>query len=339
MPVGAVRRAALLDADGEPIDDVLVWLRGREPCWDVVVDLHGSPVLVDLCQELAEKSGFTTREPSAEDLWRPRNRFEAAGWTTLPKMRTEAGVRWLLGQIERLPAALRELCQQRDAARLRAQLCSIADRVVIARWFASPLRVAVAGPPNAGKSTLINAVCGRRVSLVSHVPGTTRDFLETLSEHAGWPVMWIDTAGLRRSDDALEAAGMEQTRRVLASADVIVCVLDVSADPPAIEPGVRTLIGGGPTVVVALNKTDLPHHAAAWRAALANVPASRICELSARLGHGLDRLVHAVLEAGGRTGADLTAPAAFTNELAERLRRCAASKSPHDELGRILDQG
>ena len=155
----------------------------------------------------------------------------------------------------------------------------------------------------------------------------------------GWPVTWIDTAGLRRSDDALEAAGMEQTRRVLASADVIVCVLDVSGDPPAVEPGVRTLFGGGPTLVVALNKTDLPHNAAAWREALADVPASRVCELSARLRQGLDRLIHAVQEAGGRSGADLTAPAAFTDELAERLRRCAAAASPHDALRHFLDPG
>lgn len=340
VPAGAVRRAALLDADGEPVDDVLVWLRARGPVADLVLYLHGSPVLVDLCRVLAEKSAFTTSDEPPADLWPARNRFEAAGWARLPQMKTETGVRWLLDQIERLPAALRALSGERDEPRLRAALRAIANRERIAQWFATPLRIAVVGPPNAGKSTLINAVSGRSVSLVSHVPGTTRDYLEHPGEHRGFPVMWIDTAGLRHAADALEAAGIEQTRRVVATCDVLLVVLDVTAGPQQFGGALCELARAWPAAsVVALNKTDLPHEAAALRASVAALGVERVCEVSAAEGRGLDALADAVLAASGRLEADLEAPAAPTAELAEALRACAAARSPVAAVRRLLELG
>ncbi len=339
VPAGAVRRAALLDADGEPVDDVLVWLRAREPVADLVLYLHGSPVLVDLCRRLAETSAFTASNEPQTDLWPARNRFEAAGWARLPQMQTETGVRWLLDQIDRLPAALRALSRERDEQRVRAALRAIADRERIARWFATPLRIAVVGPPNAGKSTLINAVSGRRVSLVSHVPGTTRDYLEHPGEQRGFPVTWIDTAGLRHAADALEAAGIEQTRRVVATCDVLLVVLDVTAGPQQLGGALCEMVRSWPAgAVVALNKTDLPHEAAALRERAESLGAARLCEISAAEGRGLDTLADSVLSACGRLDADLSAPAALTAELAEALRACARAGSPGGALRRLLEE-
>ena len=83
------------------------------------------------------------------------------------------------------------------------------------------LTIVVAGPPNSGKSTLINALARRDVAIVSPVPGTTRDPIEVHLDLAGVPVILIDTAGLRDVDDAVEAIGVERARQRVARANLV----------------------------------------------------------------------------------------------------------------------
>ena len=82
--------------------------------------------------------------------------------------------------------------------------------------------VVIAGAPNAGKSSLMNALLGERRAIVSDVPGTTRDSIEEWLDVGGWPVRLVDTAGLRETDDAIEGEGVERARELVARADVVV---------------------------------------------------------------------------------------------------------------------
>lgn len=91
---------------------------------------------------------------------------------------------------------------------------------------------AIAGAPNAGKSTLINALCQRDVAIVSPRPGTTRDVLEARIEIAGVPVTLLDTAGLRSSDDPDEAEGIRRARARAADADLVLALESPDADIP-----------------------------------------------------------------------------------------------------------
>ncbi|MFF8800458.1 MULTISPECIES: tRNA uridine-5-carboxymethylaminomethyl(34) synthesis GTPase MnmE [unclassified Methylobacterium] len=96
--------------------------------------------------------------------------------------------------------------------------------------------VVLVGAPNAGKSTLLNALSGREVAIVSDIPGTTRDAIEVRCDLGGLPVLLVDTAGLRETDDAVEAEGVRRTRRRAEGADLVlrlVPVGDASADAPA----------------------------------------------------------------------------------------------------------
>ncbi len=90
------------------------------------------------------------------------------------------------------------------------------------------VRVAIVGPPNAGKSSLLNALLGEERALVSEVPGTTRDTIEESIVVRGAVVRLVDTAGIRAHADRLEAAGIERTRRALAGARVVLVVVDGS---------------------------------------------------------------------------------------------------------------
>lgn len=115
------------------------------------------------------------------------------------------------------------------------------------RW-----KVVVAGPPNAGKSSLVNALVGYDRAIVFDQAGTTRDRVAVQTAFDGWPVELIDTAGLRSAEDPLEAAGVALARQELSQADLILWVTDVSADsrtpPPTSE--------NTPVLLVA-NKADL----------------------------------------------------------------------------------
>src|ERR1700719_966101 len=93
------------------------------------------------------------------------------------------------------------------------------------------LRVAIAGPPNAGKSTLFNRLARREAAIVSPYPGTTRDVLELHLDFGGFPVTVLDTAGIRATDDPVEREGVRRARDQAARADLVLWVLDATASP------------------------------------------------------------------------------------------------------------
>jgi len=140
--------------------------------------------------------------------------------------------------------------------------------------------VVLAGRPNAGKSSLFNALLGSSRALVTEIPGTTRDTIEAQSDVLGWPVRYADTAGLRDADERLERMGIEVSRRYVAAADLV--LLCVEADRDA-TPDERRLLGERPSLLVR-SKADLspePH-------------AGDGLGVSAVTGAGLDRLREAI---------------------------------------------
>jgi tRNA modification GTPase len=108
------------------------------------------------------------------------------------------------------------------------------DRATAARWLRDGIRVALAGRPNAGKSTLFNLLAGEDRAIVTDLPDTTRDVLEASTEWAGLPLTVFDTAGLRHSDETVERLGVARVAPVLAQADLILHLVpapDAAPDP------------------------------------------------------------------------------------------------------------
>lgn len=106
------------------------------------------------------------------------------------------------------------------------RLRTLARRWQVGRHLTEPFQVVVAGRPNVGKSSLVNALVGYQRSIVFDQPGTTRDVVSARTAFDGWPVELSDTAGLRDVDNAVEAAGVELARDRLAAADVRLLVFD-----------------------------------------------------------------------------------------------------------------
>ena len=177
------------------------------------------------------------------------------------------------------------------------------------------LVVAIAGPPNAGKSSLLNAIAKREVAIVSPHAGTTRDVIEVHLDLDGYPVTLIDTAGIRATDDPVEQEGVRRARARAAAADLVLWVVDAAAGEAAsVEPG-RWIVR---------NKIDLVGGAG-------QSPGSGgdgTFRISATSGAGVDGLVAALADYAGTL---LAEPALVTRE-----RHRVVLAEARDALGRAL---
>lgn len=144
--------------------------------------------------------------------------------------------------------------------------------------------VVLAGRPNAGKSSLFNALLGANRALVTEIPGTTRDTIEATSEVVGWPVRLADTAGLREAGERLERLGIEVSRRYVAAADLLLLCLEAGR---MLAPEERELLAERPSLLIR-SKADLVP--IAERESEDGIPVSTVT------GEGLDRLRHAMAE-------------------------------------------
>lgn len=115
--------------------------------------------------------------------------------------------------------------------------------------------VAIVGPTNAGKSSLLNAILGDERAIVSDIHGTTRDTIEETIEIGDYLFRFIDTAGLRNTSDEIEQIGIERSRKAIAKARVVILVLDSTSLTP--DEYLAELDGSDAKVIVALNKIDL----------------------------------------------------------------------------------
>jgi tRNA modification GTPase len=177
------------------------------------------------------------------------------------------------------------------------------------------LHAVIVGPPNVGKSSLLNALAGSDRAIVTDIAGTTRDLLRETIRIDGVELTLVDTAGLRESGDVIEREGMRRARAELASADLALVVLDARA-PDAGRAELQAAVAGVPTPLWLLNKSDLVEGAAP--AAAAGLP------VSARTGAGLDQL-HERLRALWQGQAADAAGGAFTarGRHVDALRRAA----------------
>ncbi|MFN0052222.1 MAG: GTPase [Planctomycetales bacterium] len=148
-----------------------------------------------------------------------------------------------------------------------------------------PWNVVLTGLPNAGKSSLLNALLGYDRAIVLDQPGTTRDVVTAEIALQGWPVRLADTAGIREPVDEIESAGIDRARTQLSQADCAIIVLDTSR-PPA--PGDWELLRVWPEALVVAHKADLPD---VWGAA---VP-TRAVRVSSLTASGLAELEAAIL--------------------------------------------
>ncbi|KAL1914998.1 uncharacterized protein VTP21DRAFT_7703 [Calcarisporiella thermophila] len=155
----------------------------------------------------------------------------------------------------------------------------------------SGIHVALFGPPNAGKSSILNRLAQREAAIVSPIPGTTRDVVELSLDLGGYPVLVGDTAGLRETRDVIEEEGVRRAKRKIEAADLRVCVLpaDEIGDHVPVDAVVRECIDK--ETVCLVNKIDLLSSNKLALSALKTLPTSKIWPISCVTGEGFPQFL------------------------------------------------
>lgn len=285
-----VRHGHVVAPAGERVDEALAVLF-RAPHSFTAEDVaelscHGGPLVLGRVLGLALECGARLANPGEFTMRAFLNGrldlAQAEATADIISARTSAGLTlaqaqlggWLSGELRQIRAALLEplayctalvdfpeddVDPQQVAEPLAAALRDLerliagAEQGIVLRHGA---RAAIVGLPNAGKSSLLNALLRADRAIVTPVPGTTRDTLEETASLGGVPVVLVDTAGIAESDDLLERIGVARSRQALAAADLALLVLDATRAPGEAERAIAELTAGKPTVLV-WNKADL----------------------------------------------------------------------------------
>lgn len=125
-----------------------------------------------------------------------------------------------------------------------------------AEYISKGINVAIVGSPNVGKSSLLNALVGQERAIVTDIEGTTRDILNESVFYKGIKINFVDTAGIRNSDDKVEKIGIEKSKQSLSNADVILWVLDGSRKLSDADKEIEALLNSYKNVLVIVNKSD-----------------------------------------------------------------------------------
>ncbi len=315
------------DADGQAIDEgLLIYFAGPNSfTGEDVIELqgHGGPVVMqlllarclDLGARLAEPGEFTRRAfmNGKLDLTQAEAVVDLINASTATAARS--AVRSLQGDFSRTIDALidplielralteatldfpeeevdflKSIQAETRLQNIRAALKQVQATARQGKLLQDGLTVVLIGQPNVGKSSLLNALAGEDLAIVTPVAGTTRDVVRAHLQIEGVPLHVIDTAGLHETTDEVERLGIERTWKEIEKADVAVLLTDAQHGLTAAEEAIIARLPEGITRVTVQNKIDLGGTATEVGAAL---------QLSAKTGLGIDALRHRLLEIAG----------------------------------------
>ena len=314
------------------LDEAVVTVRPMPgPVGGIVaeINIHGGPRVTQRVLQFLADAGATIVPDEAElasrlgvwplsavDMDNPGIGRELLA--ALPQASTRLGVsmlarQWSAGVSKLACGALSGLPAGKggDLRALGRELDAAADRLELMKRLLKAAEIVLAGPPNAGKSSLTNALVGRDVCIVTETPGTTRDWVRELADVGGFPAWLTDTAGLWAPADPLDAEAVRRAWEKIDAADLVLAVFDAASPPPASDTNWRRLMGE-PNVLLVANKADLP------------AEGTTCCQhVSAVTRAGLKELQKAILARLGGAEFDPDRPAAFTLRQAEHLHAAA----------------
>ena len=267
------------------------------------------------CQVMSWRDSVQAEQPT----------IEAEALTALAAARTARTAGILLeayqGALSRELRSIRDALQRGEQENAQRRLEAILSRSELGLHLVTPWRVVIAGPPNAGKSSLLNALLGYRRAIVHDQPGTTRDVVTASTAFDGLPVELADVAGLREAHDDLEAEGVRQGRLRLAEAECPMLVFDRSlawTDPD------QTLVDQWPQALVVHNKCDLP---------VSPAPRPPGLSVSARGRQGIETLTQAIADRLVPLAPEASAAVPFTERQVAGIRQAAQCLSRGDIAG------
>jgi tRNA modification GTPase len=346
VPAGRLCLYRWIDGN-DVLDEVLIH---RYPVtrddWAVEISTHGGPRIVQrLLMQLRKRGAeIVPAETLLDTLWPEVMGLEVEALALLPQARTRKLAAWLLSNARLLTGEIQRIHELNAAEQLEPAahaLRTLLDRGTPGLRALSTLRVVLIGEPNAGKSTLANALAGQERAIVSDMPGTTRDWTEHPMAIQGIPFTVVDTAGIRRTADTIEHLAIERAHAQWATADLVIRVIDASAAPTLAEiESVKSATAPAaahpsPTTDLFLwNKCDRVMHPD--QKSLQQKLKHGALQISAHTGNGLETLRSMIIEISGYRDWPGNDPELFTSRqtklcghaLSEVLAGRSAEASP-----------
>lgn len=333
--VGKILLGAIIDPTRQKaIDQVTIGCEGPE---SIAIHCHGNPLIVEMIMQLLQRNGatlLTAEELLAKILTAQRSIGTITVEAKLAQLKAQTleGTKIVVNQIEGgLSRKATQWLQNIDAISLK-EIISGAEQIIqdseIAKLIIYGCTIAIAGPPNTGKSTLLNCLAGRQKAIISEIKGTTRDWVSARCQIEPLSIELIDTAGLDEKlasapKNTIEKAAQKKTVEILGRADLILLVLDNNQPENSIDSRLLKKIADKKIVTV-LNKSDLPA-----RFDTGKLPGilSNTVSISAKFGDGIENLTRKILQMCRVADFDLLTPVCFTPRQENLLKQLTKVKS------------
>ena len=333
----------------ETIDQVTIGCEGPKT---FAINCHGNPLIVADIMQLLQRCGaklltaeqLLTKIISAQ---KPINTIALEAKLAQMKAKTIQGTKIITNQIEAgLSKKAAEWLRNIDAVSLK-QISAEAERILensrTAKLIIAGCTVALIGPPNSGKSTLLNYLAGRDKAIVTDIKGTTRDWVEAVCRIESLSLRLIDTAGLDEKlpapKDTIEKAAQKKSVQILEQADLVLLVLDNSQTSDQLDERLVEKIAEK-LVLICLNKSDLPAkfdtRKFIRRGGLPET-LSNIVQISAKEGTGIEDLLEKIREITGVADFDLKTAVCFTDIQENLLQQLTSAKSKQQATSIITE--
>jgi tRNA modification GTPase len=326
------------------IDQVTV---GCESAEAIAIHCHGNPLIVADIMRLLQQHG--AKLLSAEQLLakiltalKPADTIALEAKLTLPRAKTIQGTKIIVNQINAgLSKTAAEWLKNSKALSLdqiRAETGRILKNSKPAKLIIYGCTAALIGPPNTGKSTLLNYLAGKQKAIVTDIEGTTRDWVSARCQIEPLSIELIDTAGLDEKlaaapENVIEKKSQDKSIQILQEADLLLLVLDGSETCGKLEGWLPEKIAGRKILTV-LNKSDSP-----TRLDTAKLPEilSNTVRISAKLGTGIENLLEKITQICGVADFDLQQPICFTSRQEKLLTQLSKAKSKGQAVSAITE--
>jgi len=328
----------------ETIDQVII---GCESSHSFAISCHGNPLIVADIMKLLAQNGATLL--TAEELLarilseqKQTGTIELEAKLAQAKAKTIEGAKIIANQIDAgLSKKAKEWLKNINATSLK-EIKTDAKQILqtsqTAKLIIAGCTIALSGPPNTGKSTLLNRLAGRQKAIVTDIEGTTRDWVSAQCKIAPLSAEIIDTAGLDEklsaiSKKTIEKLSQQKTAEILERADLVLLVLDNSQTADQLDDPVLEKIADKKLLTV-LNKSDLPA-----RLDVRKLPQTltNTVQISAKLGTGIENLLKKIRESCRVADFDLHASVCFTKRQKNLLRQLQNSNSKQQTASIITE--
>ncbi|MBA7693859.1 tRNA modification GTPase MnmE [subsurface metagenome] len=331
-------------ADGnETIDQVTI---GCEQADSFAINCHGNPLIVADIMQLLQRRGatlLTTEQLLTKILSAQKSVNTIAVEAKLAQMKAKTiqGTKIITNQIDvGLSKKAAEWLQNINAISLN-QISSEAERILensrTAKLIIAGCTAALIGPPNSGKSTLLNCLAGRQKAIVTDIKGTTRDWVEAVCRIESLSLRLIDTAGLDEKlpapKDTVEEAAQKKSVEILEQADMVLLVLDNSQPDERLNEYLLEKIADKKIITV-LNKSDLPPKFDTGK--LPEILSNSV-QISAKEGTGIEDLIEKVRQICGVAEFDLKTAVCFTDRQENLLNKLTDIKSKQQAASIITE--